>query len=134
MNVIGLTPMLTVRDSDAAVDYYTRAFGALELTRFTAPTGHVVAELALGGSRFYVVDENRAASNMSPDALGGTSVRMNLLVDDPDAAAERAVREGGSVVFSVSDQPYGLRQGRIADPFGHHWLLGTPVDGPRHGR
>lgn len=120
--------MLTVRNADAAVDYYKRAFDAVEVARFASPTGHLVAELALNGHSFYVVDENPAAVNLSPDQLGGTTVRINVIVDDADTAVERAIREGGLVVFPVADQPYGLRQGRIADPFGHHWLLGTPLE------
>ena len=119
--------MLTVRDAAAAVVFYERAFGAEERERFVAPNGQIVAELAIGDDRFYVVDENREAFNPSPSTLGGTSVRMNLLVDDADASTERALAAGATVVFPLGDQPYGLRQGRIQDPFGHHWLIGTPL-------
>ncbi len=83
-----------------------------------------MAELALDGQRFFVVDENVAAFNNSPDTLEGTTVRLNLVVDDPDAVAKRAVEAGATVVFPVSDQPYGMRQGRVVDPYGHHWLIG----------
>jgi PhnB protein len=119
--------MLTVKNAVAAVDFYRTAFGAVEQERFTAPTGHVVAELAIDGLRFFVVDENREAFNVSPTSLGGTTVRMNLIVDDPDATAAQAIAAGATEVFPVSDQPYGLRQGRVADPDGHHWLLGKPL-------
>ena len=61
------------------------------------------------------------------ETLGGTSVRLNLLVNDPDALADRAAAAGATVVAPVADQPYGLRQGRLADPFGHHWLVGRPL-------
>jgi hypothetical protein len=60
--------------------------------------------------------------NLSPEALGGTSVRVNLIVPNPDAVAARAVAAGAKVLFPVEDQPYGFRQGRVVDPFGHHWL------------
>jgi PhnB protein len=128
MTASSLTPMLTVKDAVAAIEYYREAFDAVEQTRFTAPTGHVVAELAIDGLRFFVVDENPAAFNLSPSSLDGTTVRMNLIVDDPDAVAARAVAAGGSEIFPVDDQPYGLRQGRVADPDGHHWLVGKPLD------
>jgi len=118
-------PMLTVRTAAEAIDFYRRAFGAREAApRVTSPTGQIVAELELDGQRFFVVDENVAAFNNSPDTLKGTTVRLNLVVDDPDAVAERAVEAGATVVFPVSDQPYGMRQGRVADPYGHHWLIG----------
>jgi PhnB protein len=127
MAVSSLTPMLTVTDAARAIGFYRDAFGAVEEARVTAPTGHVVAELRIDGVPFFVVDENPAAFNLSPGSLEGTTVRMNLIVDDPDAAAARAIAAGATEVFPVSDQPYGLRQGRIADPDGHHWLIGTPL-------
>lgn len=122
-----LTPMLTVRDAATAISFYERAFGATERERFQAPTGQIVAEMSIDGLRFFVVDENPEAFNLSPERLGGTTVRLNLIVEDPDAAAAKAIAEGATEIFPVSDQPYGLRQGRVADPSGHHWLLGTPL-------
>lgn len=123
-----LTPMLTVRDAAAAIDFYREAFGAEERERFTTPNGQIVSEMAIVDERFFVVDENPDAFNLSPATLEGTSVRMNLVVDDADASTERALATGATVVFPVADQPYGLRQGRIQDPFGHHWLIGTPLE------
>lgn len=120
--------MLTVKDAVAAIDFYRDAFDAVEQARFTAPTGHVVAEMAVDGLRFFVVDENPDAFNLSPKSLDGTTVRINLIVDDPDATSARAVRAGASEIFPVADQPYGLRQGRVADPDGHHWLIGKPLN------
>jgi len=127
MTVSGLAPMLTVKGADAAIGFYERAFGANVRSRFEAPSGHVVAEMAIGEWSFYVVDENREAFNLSPAALGGTTVRLSLMVDDADAVSHHAVAAGASVIFPVADQPYGMRQGRVQDPFGHHWLIGTPL-------
>jgi PhnB protein len=124
-----LTPMLTVKDANAAIQFYRDAFGVTEEARFVAPTGQVVAELAIDGLRFYVVDENPEAFNVSPTSLGGTTVRVNLVVDDPDATTARALRAGAVEVFPVADQPYGMRQGRVADPEGHHWLIGSFLGG-----
>src|SRR5262245_21915263 len=120
--------MLTVKDAAAAIEFYRAAFNAAEQMRFTAPTGHVVAALEIDGLRFFVVDVNPDAFNLGPQSLGGTTVRINLIVDDPDATAAQAVDAGASEIFAVSDQPYGLRQGRVADPDGHHWLIGRPLD------
>jgi PhnB protein len=127
MAASSLTPMLTVENAQAAIDFYRDAFNAVEETRFTAPTGHVVAELAIDGLRFFVVDANPKAFNLSPTSLGGTTVRINLIVDDPDATAAQAIGAGASEIFPVADQPYGFRQGRVADPDGHHWLIGKPL-------
>jgi len=76
-----------------------------------------------------VADEAPETGNLSPEALGGTSVRLNLLVADPDGVAAVAIANGAIEVAPVADQSYGLRQGRLADPFGHHWLIGRPVAG-----
>jgi PhnB protein len=124
---VELTPFLTVKDARAGVEFYKKAFGATELSRQSSPSGQFVIEMSLEGDRFYLVDENPAGFNLSPTSLGGTSVRMSLIVGDPDAVANRAVAAGAKLVFPVADQPYGMRQGRIADPEGHHWLIGKPL-------
>ena len=124
-----VTAVLTIRGAARAVAFYERAFGAEEIYRNTYPDGRIVAELAVGEARFRVADEAPEASNLSPEALGGTSVRLNLLVADPDGVAAVAIANGAIEVAPVADQSYGLRQGRLADPFGHHWLIGRPVAG-----
>lgn len=83
--------------------------------------------MALGDERFFVVDENPEAHNLSPEALGGTTVRISLVVADADATTGQAVAAGAREIFPVADQPYGLRQGRVQDPYGHHWLIGSPL-------
>jgi PhnB protein len=124
-----ITPVLTVRGAARAVAFYRLAFGAEEVYRNTYPDGRIVAELTVEGARFRVADEAPEAANLSPEALGGTTVRINLLVADPDRLAARAIEHGAVEVAPVADQPYGLRQGRLADPFGHHWLIGRPLAG-----
>jgi PhnB protein len=125
--VSSITPVLTVRDTGAAVEFYKAAFGAVELSRVEASDGQLVVDLAIGEARFRVAGEAPDAFNVSPETLGGTSVRLNLLVEDPDATAAQAVAAGAAEVFPIADQAYGLRQGRFADPFGHHWLIGKPL-------
>jgi PhnB protein len=122
-----ITPVLTIRGAVKAVDFYKRAFDAQEIYRNTYPDGRIVAEMAVGAARFRVADEAPDASNLSPAALKGTTVRLNLLVADPDTIAHQAIEQGAIEVAPVADQPYGLRQGRITDPFGHHWLIGRPL-------
>ncbi len=125
-----LLPMLSLRDATRAVDFYQTAFGARELSRVTDPEGRIVALLAIEDAEFGVVDEAPSVGNLSPDTLGGTSVRISLYVADPDRVAQRAVDAGAELIFPVEDQPYGLRQGRVRDPFGHHWLIGRPIVDP----
>ena len=120
-----ITPVLTVRHAARAVAFYQEAFSAQEIYRNSYPDGRIVAELAVDGARFRVADEAPEASNLSPQSLDGTTVRLNLLVADPDSFFARAIANGAP----ISDQSYGLRQGRLADPFGHHWLIGRPLAG-----
>jgi PhnB protein len=91
-----ITPVLTVRGAAAAVAFCERAFGAEEVHRNTYPDGRVVVEMAVGGARFGVADEAPEAANLSPKALGGTSVRLNLFVPDPDALVRRALFHGAT--------------------------------------
>jgi len=130
MVATSLSPMLTVVDAAGAIDFYYRAFGASEISRLTTPGGQIVAEMTIDGARFGVVDENPAGFNLSPQSLGGTSVRVSLIVDDPDAVMRRAMDAGATEVFPLADQPYGMRQGRVQDPYGHHWLIGRPLASP----
>lgn len=122
-----LTPTLSVRGAARAIDFYEEAFGASELMRVTSPDGDVVAELSIDGARFFVADESPPNGNCSPETLGGTSVRMGLIVADPDAVARRAVAAGAREVYPVADQDYGYRLGRVVDPFGHHWEICRPL-------
>ncbi|MGH9452536.1 MAG: VOC family protein [Terriglobia bacterium] len=122
-----IAPMLSVRNGVGAIEFYKAAFGAGELFRVDDESGAVVARLSVGGAEFWLADESPEHFNFSPESLGGGSVRMVMIVEDPDAAFERAVRAGASVVWPVSDQPYGWRVGRIVDPFGHHWEIGKPL-------
>jgi PhnB protein len=124
---IKIVPMLSLRNAARASAFYQSAFGARELSRLASPEGRIVAMLAIGEAEFGVVDEAPQVGNLSPETLGGTSVRISLVVADPDAVAQRAIEAGAELIFPVEDQPYGWRQGRVRDPFGHHWLLGRPI-------
>ena len=122
-----ISPMLSVRNGARAIEFYKAAFGAGELFRIDdESSGAVVARLSVGESEFWVADESPEHRNFSPESLGGGSVRMVMVVKDPDAAFERAVAAGATVVSPVSNQ-YGWRLGRIVDPFGHHWEIGKPL-------
>ena len=122
-----ITPMLSVQDAAAAIEFYEAAFDArvLERSEFGEAT---VAELAIGAARFFAVTQDPGRGNVSPRMIDGkTSVRIDLVVADPDAVAARAVAAGAREMFPVADQPYGFRQGRVVDPEGHHWLIGRPL-------
>jgi PhnB protein len=121
-----LMPHLVLRGAAGAIDFYRAAFGAEEVgERLLAPDGSVAhAEIALGESIVSLSDES--GEEAGPETIGGTPVRVSLYVDDVDRFAERAVAAGATVVYPVADQPYGLRGGRLRDPFGHLWIVHSP--------
>jgi PhnB protein len=122
-----IAPMLSVRNGAEALEFYKKAFEAEELFCIKDPGGAVVAQLSVGGAEFWLADESPEHSNFSPESLGGGTVRMVMVVDDPDAVFARAVEAGAKVVWPVEDQPYHWRVGRVVDPFGHHWEIGKPL-------
>ncbi len=122
------TTCLVVREAPRAIEFYQRAFGATELMRHADPGGHIVhAEIMIGDTRIAIADE-APEYNLSPQALGGSPAIVQLYVDDVDAFADRAVAAGAKVIFPINDQFYGDRSGRLADPFGHLWIVATHVE------
>ena len=122
-----VAPMLSVRNGARAVEFYKKAFGASEVFRIEDPSGAVVSRLSIDGAEFWVADESPEHRNFSPESLGGGTVRMILTVPDPDAAFAKAVAAGAREVVPVANQ-YGWRLGRVADPFGHDWEIGKPLE------
>jgi PhnB protein len=119
---------LSVRRGREAVDFYRAAFGAVEVYRVGGTDDHpaVVSQLTVGSASFWVSDESPEHANPSPETLGGGSIRLLLIADDPDAAVQRAVAAGATVVYAVGEE-HGWRLGRIRDPSGHHWEIGKPL-------
>ncbi len=118
---VSLLPTLSVRNGVAAVDFYKKAFNAAEI--FMITEGGVVAELAIDDTHFIVADEAPEHGNFSPQTLNGTTIRMGLQIDDPDAIASQAIAAGATEIYPVADQDYGYRLGCIQDPFGHRWEI-----------
>jgi PhnB protein len=123
-----VSPQLSVRRGREAVEFYKAAFGAVELHRVGGTDDHedVVAQLAVGNGSFWVSDESPANKNFSPESLGGSTLRLLLVVEDPRSAVERAVALGATEVVPVAEE-HGWLLGRIEDPFGHHWEIGKPL-------
>jgi PhnB protein len=123
-----ITPMLSVPNPAGAADFYREAFGATELLRLGDDGEPIVVHLAIDGAEFYAVREDVERGNVGPSSIDGkTTVRIDLNVADPDAVAAQAIAAGATEMFPVADREYGWRQGRVVDPYGHHWLIGKPL-------
>jgi PhnB protein len=125
-----LTPYLIVRDAARAIEFYQRVLGAREVFRLTSPgdgrIGH--AHLEIGDSALMLADEWPDFGALGPSSIGGTPVRLHLNVPDVDAVVAAAEAAGATVLRAVKDEFYGERTGMIADPFGHQWHIGTPIE------
>jgi len=123
-----LTPYLIVEGAAAAIDFYVRAFGAVEVMRIPGPNGRLGhAEVRIGDSHLMLADENPEMGFRGPKSGGGNAVSLVLYVPDCDAVIERAVAAGATLTRPPADQFYGDRSGGFTDPFGHSWYVSTHV-------
>lgn len=121
-----VTPYLIFSGASDAIAFYKKALGAEEIMRMAAPGGRVGhAELQIGDSRIMLADEHPELQALSPKTIGGSPVTLHLYVENVDAAVERAIAAGATLVRPVADQFYGDRTGGIADPFGYRWFIAT---------
>jgi len=120
-----ITPSAVVDDAKKAIAFYEQAFGAKE--KYRLPMGDKIghAEIQIGDSRFMLSDEFPDWGALSPKSRGGATGSFLIYVPDADAAIERAVKAGATVVQPAEDQFWGDRMGTVQDPFGHKWMLGT---------
>jgi PhnB protein len=117
-------PQLYIRSGVTNISFYERAFGAVELRRFTNDDGSIhVAELSIDGVLFYLHEDTSRWSLFSPEKLNATSVVIGLFVEDVDAVMTNAVEAGAVVLSPAQSYDYGYRQGNIKDPFGHVWMI-----------
>ena len=117
-------PHLTVRNVLAELEFCKSAFGAVELRRWANPDGTLhVAELSINGAIFHLHEEMPGDTEKSPETLKGTTSAIGLFVPDPDGIVRAAIAAGAREVSPVQDYDYGYRQGIIADPAGHIWLI-----------
>lgn len=121
--ITALTPRLAVSDASAAIDFYIRAFGAVESS----------ASFSRAGSGALITIDNHQVALKDGDEVdpapgaGGASVLLSLTVSNADAVATRLVEAGAQEIFPLDDHDYGYRDGRFRDPFGHQWIVSQPL-------
>jgi PhnB protein len=123
-----LNAYINVKGANEAIEFYKKAFGAIEIGRVTMPDGVLGhAELQIGDSKLMLAESNPKWNNKSPSDFGGSPVSLCLYVEDVDAVFARALAEGATVTdgMEVKDQFYGDRAGSVTDPFGHKWTIMT---------
>jgi PhnB protein len=121
-----VTPYLILSDAARALEFYKKAFGAVEEMRMDMPHGKIGhAEIRIGDSIIMLADECPEMDARSPKTIGGSPVMIHVYVEDVDAVVERAIKNGAKQLQPVEDKFYGDRSGGIADPFGHLWYIAT---------
>ena len=117
-------PHLSMRNVLNGMEFYKKAFGAIELRRWSNPDGSVhVGELEIDGALFHIHEETPASNQLSPETVRSTTLVIGIFVADPDGLYNRAVAAGAKVLSPIQDYDYGYRQGVVVDPFGHQWLI-----------
>jgi PhnB protein len=124
-----VTPYLVVDGASKAIEFYKRAFGAVERFRMPAPddkVGH--AEIQVGDSVIMLSDPFPEMGANAPSGAGNSSAGLMLYVPDVDALFKQAVDAGATVTMPLADQFWGDRYGKVRDPFGHSWQLATHIE------
>lgn len=125
--VHSVSPHLVCADAASAIEFYKRAFDAVEMLRLPAHDGKLLhACVSINGSSVMLIDENPQYEILGPARLGATPVTIHLNVTDVDAAVTQAVAAGAKIVMPVAEMFWGDRYGVIEDPFGHRWSIATP--------
>jgi PhnB protein len=124
-----VAPYLVVHDAARAIDFYRRAFGAVECARMATPDGRIAhAEMQIGDTIIRLCDDLPQFDGRAPKDLGGTTVEIFLFVEDVDAVVRSAGVAGATIKAQPENQYWGDRLGRVLDPFGHVWLIASRVE------
>jgi PhnB protein len=124
MNKTSFAPQLYIKSGVRDIEFYSKAFGAVELRRWTNEDGSLhVAELSIDGAMFHLHEESHNSRLIDPEKFNGTTVAIGLFVSDVNALMNRAIAAGAKEISRAQDYDYGYRQGELKDPFGHHWLI-----------
>ena len=122
-------PYLRVHGAAAAIDFYSRAFGAVEKFRLVEPSGRIGhAELQLGPIVLMLSEAFPEYGLHAPDGSHTLGASIHLHVDDADAMIAKAVAEGAILLREPSDAFYGERSGTVRCPFGHEWMIGHSIE------
>jgi len=126
--VTAIQPRLVVPRVDDAVDFYKASFDASLIEHVVDPNGVVVhAAILIGTSVVTMAEEVGAWKLLAPSSIGGSPVLLHLTVPDPDAVCARMIEGGAEEVVPIEDRPWGKREGRVRDPWGHLWILSRPT-------
>ncbi|MDE3211718.1 MAG: VOC family protein [Bacteroidota bacterium] len=120
-----IEPWLSIREAEQAVEFYKNAFHAKETYRLSDPENGIVVRLRVGEAGFWVSSDHSSDSGKD-EPIGGNSIRMILIVEDPSILFQSAITHGATTIFPIGED-HGWKLGRIQDPFGLHWEIGHQI-------
>ena len=122
-----VTLSFTFKDSQKAIEFYKKAFGAKVLDVFPNLTGRGImhATIQIGNSIVMMGDENPGQSCKSAETLGSSPISLFVYVPNADAAFKQAIEAGATAMMPVAEMFWGDRAGSIKDPFGYTWMIAT---------
>ena len=122
------TPYMMCKGASGAIEFYKKAFGAVEIMRMAGPDGVIGhAEIKIGDSHIMLADEHDGMGFYGPEHYGGSPISILLYVENADETVNTAVKAGATVTRPLKDEFYGDRAGAIVDPFGHQWYIHTHI-------
>jgi PhnB protein len=122
----GLFPHIVCDGASDAIDFYKKAFGAVEMMRLVDDNGRLMhASVMINDGVLMLVDENKDYGIIGPKTIGGCSVTLHLQVPDVDASFARAMDAGARAVMPPTDMFWGDRYSMVEDPFGYRWAMAT---------
>ena len=123
-----VTPHLVCEGAADALEFYKKAFNAVEVMRMPGANGKLMhAAMTIGDSNVMLADDFPEYGGLGPKALKGSPVTLHLVVPDVDASFKQAVDAGATVRMEPADMFWGDRYGQVTDPFGHHWSIATHI-------
>jgi len=121
-----ITPHLVCEGAAEAIEFYKKAFDAVENGRMPTPDGKIMhAQIRIGDSPLMLVDAFPDMGAFGPKALKGSPVTIHLYVEDADKTFDQAVAAGATVRMPLADMFWGDRYGQLIGPFGHIWSIAT---------
>lgn len=126
-----ISPYMVLKDAAAAIEFYKKAFGAVEVSRLEIPGSGLImhAQIQIGDSRLMLMDVMECPGGLakSPLELEGSPISLHLYVENVDEAFKKALAAGAQEIMPVQDMFWGDRYGRLKDPFGYEWSLATQL-------
>lgn len=118
-----VVPHIYVDGASNGIDFYKRAFGAVELFRIAHPGGKILhAEISIGGSVLMIGDPDDRLYG-EPRKVGRCTAGLHLFLEDNVKFLRRAVAAGAEQIQPPTEMFYGANSASVRDPFGHVWVL-----------